>query len=79
MGMTHDAFAVQAFKRLRGRAPGRSLDLEKPDEAWIQEWKADYRVKLCRDPSYATRFARRTAWLRRRAARLRLAAVNRAT
>jgi len=79
MGMTHDALAVKAFKTRHGRRPERSLDHCRPDEAWIQKWKADYIARKCRGSGYAVYYARRLAWLRQRGAKLRLAAAERSS
>lgn len=62
MGITHDSLAVQAFRKVHGRTPRRSLDVHSPDEAWIQTWKAECVARLIRDPEYAQDWARRHAW-----------------
>ena len=63
MGVTHDSLAVQAFKRQHGRAPTSSANRRSPEEAWMQSWKAGHLVKRCRDPAYASYFAKRIASL----------------
>lgn len=76
MSMTHDSLAVQAFKREHSRAPVRSVNHRRHDEAWIQKWKADHLVELCRNPVYASYFAKLTTRRKQRAATLRLKAVR---
>jgi hypothetical protein len=76
MGMTHDSLAVQAFKREHGRAPMRSMDHRRRDEAWIQNWKAAYVAQRVRqDDEYARYHVRRTTWRSRKTTRLRLKAA----
>jgi hypothetical protein len=80
MGITHDSLAVQAFKQTHGRAPRRSTNERSPDEAWIQNWKAEYVARRVReDPAYAQYYARHETWREARMRRRRLKRAQRAT
>ena len=77
MGITHYALASQAFKKKFGRGPAQTNDKQHPDVAWIDAWKAEYVANRCRDPEYAKNYGRRIAGRKRRAARSRLANMQR--